>query len=317
MKVILSYPYSGCLYWWFAKERSPALSRRRTGHSYYDFLFGNVERHLDIALACALIYEDFVIPPADAISPGFGDLRHFTQTDLGIEVSEWDFLAEAHRVVEPVKESWQSDPLLTTLLGGKSDIEVSMELEYAVADVLLANEYDADVICSDGRRAVIRRLVELGIITASLEDKSVSHLVDSYTKVTGLTFGVDGVRRFIDLKWMAPLREYADSFRKTVENPSMRSTEDLYVEIAKAMESITLAEHIGGTFEATSQVMNMAGVVPGIGNVASLVSIGSSAGAVTARNRAKRARWVELSGAVLTARNRLALEDELRRRGLL
>ncbi len=317
MKVILSYPYSGCLYWWFAREHRPALKKRELGHSYYASLYGDVERYLDVALTCALIYDDFVIPAADATYPGLGDLRHFAPADLGIQVSEWDPLREAQRIIEPVRENWRSDPILSVLLSDMSEPEVDMELEYAVADVLLSSEYAAEVVCSDGRRAVVRRLAELGIIASAPEDKLRSELVDCYTRVTGLTFGVDGVRRFIDLKWMSPLRDYADRFRHAIESPDTRSTEDFYTAIARAMESIALAEHIHGTFEAASHTMCLVGLVPGIGNVASLASLGSSAAAAAARKRADDARWVELSGAIVKARSHIALKDELEKRGLL
>ena len=43
-------------------------------HPYYAALFGNVSAHIDVALACALIYEDIIIPAADAIAPGLGEL---------------------------------------------------------------------------------------------------------------------------------------------------------------------------------------------------------------------------------------------------
>ena len=322
MKVILSHPYCGPIYWWFEQERSSALSKKPK-HSYYASLFGDVDSHLDVALACALIYEDFVIPAADAVYPGLGELKHFCPADLGLEVSQWDPVHEARRLSESVCESWRSDPVLRPLLSGKTESEVGMELHYAVADVLLAAEYDAPVLCSDGRRAVVRRLIELGAVgahpdvaTTFSSEGSVSQLVDSYAKVAGLTFGVDGIRQFADLKWMSPLREYADGFQRVLNNPRTRSVDDLYEAIASALESKALAERVQGAFEATGHVMDLAGLVPGIGTVAGLAGLGTDAGASTARNRIEHVRWFELSEAVAGARRRLALEAELRARGL-
>jgi hypothetical protein len=322
MKVILSHPYCGPLYWWFDQERSYALPKT-PDHPYYAALFGDVDAPLDVALACALIYEDIVLPAADAVFPGMGDLQHIPAAELGLEVTSWDPLRDADQLSASVREEWRSDPALAQLLAGKSDTDVGLELHYAVADVLLAGEYNAPVLCSDGRRALVRRLIDLSVVQARPEvaaafasDKSLGQLVDSYAKVAGLTFDADSVRTFVNLKWMSPLREYADGFQRTLADPRTRSTDDLYEAIAKAMESEALAERVQGAFEATGHVMDVAGLIPGVGSVTGFVGLGTDAAAAAAESAARRVRWFELSGIVTCARSRLALEQELGLRGL-
>jgi hypothetical protein len=322
MKVILSHPYCGPIYWWFSRDRKYAFPKK-PGHSYYASLFGDVDKHLDIALACALIYEEFVLPAADAAYPGLGDLQHISPTDLGLEVSAWDAVHEARKLSDPIKDSWRSDMVLSQLLDKKSNAEVDMELHYAVADVLLAAEHRAPVLCSDGRRALVRRLIELGIVSPDpgvvagfSSEKSVGEMVDSYARVEGLTFGTDDMRQFADLKWALPLREYADGFQRVLNDPSTQSVDDLYKAIASALESKLLAERVRGAFAATSQVMDLGGLIPGVGTVMSALGLGSDAGAAIAQGRAGRVRWFELSQAVSGARQRSALEAELRSRGL-
>lgn len=321
MKVILSHPYVGPIYWWFDQERQYAHPKK-PGHPYYAALFGDVDRHLDVALACALIYEEFIVPAADAVHPGMGDMRHFSPADLGLEVSEWDPIHEAHRLSEHVRADWQADPVLAKLLAGKPESEVGLELHYAVADVLLAAAYNAPVLCSNGRRAVVRRLIELGVVPAHpgvaaafSSDKSVTEMVDSYAKVAGLTFGADSLSDFADLKWMSPLREYADGFQRALDEPSTRSTDDLYEAIAKALETEALAKRVQGAFDATGHVMDLVGLVPGIGTVTGLIGLGSNAAAHAAEKQAARVRWFELSDAVAGVRRRSALEAELDARG--
>ncbi len=321
-KAILSHPYSGSLYWWFSQER-PHPYPKNPGHPYYAALFGHVDRHLDVALACALLFEEFVIPAADASFPGLGDLQHFSPDDLGLEVSSWDVLDEARRLSRSVQEDWTSDPLLSSLFAGKDEWVATMELEYAVADVLLAAEHRAPVLCSDGRRAVVRRLIELGVVTARPQvaasfasQQSKSEIVDAYARVVGLTFGTDGMRQFADLKWMSPLREYAEGFRGALEHPGTQSAEDLYEAIAQAMESKALAERVQGAFEATGHAMTIAGLIPGLGTATAVADLGAGAGAAAAQRRVEQVRWFELSEAVAAARSRAALDAELARRGL-
>jgi hypothetical protein len=310
------------MYWWFSQERDVAQPKKPS-HSYYASLFGEVDQHLNVALACALIFEDFVIPAADAVWPGFGDLRHFSAADLGLEVSEWEPVHEARRLSAALSEDWRSDPVLAGLLARKSETEVQMELHYAVADVLLAAEYNAPVLCSDGRRAVVRRLLDLGVVAAQpgvlkafSSDRSVSEMVDSYANLVSLTFAPDGIRAFADLKWMSPLREYADGFQRILNDPRVRSVEDFYEAIAVALESKSLAESVQGTFKATGSVMDIAGLVPGVGTVAGLVGIGAAASAAAAQKQADRFRWVELGDVVASAHNLLAVEAKIRALGL-
>ncbi len=322
MKVIISYPYSGALYWWFGQEREFALPKTPQ-HSYYAALFGDVDRHLDVALTSALVYEEFLIPAADAAYPGLGNLQHHSPADLGLEVSEWDPIQIAQKLTIPLNEYWQEDPVLGQLLAGKDEVDVHMELMYAIADALLAAEHRVPVLCSDGRRATVQRLIELGVVPVEPEivdqfrrGNAAGQMVDSYAQVTGLTFGTDGIREFVDLKEASPLREYAQGFQRALASPGTASEHDFYEAIAVAMESKQVAEQVRGTFEATSRVMSVLGLIPGVGTVTGLADLGSDAAAATAQARADGLSWFELSQTVAGARNRAAIEAKLRALGI-
>lgn len=321
MKVILSYPYSGSLYWWFQKDRNHPLPKKPQ-HSYYAGLFGDVDKHLDVALTCALIYEEFVIPAADAVYPGFGDLSKFAAADLGLEVSEWDPIEAAQQMVGPVEGTWHEDPVLSALLRNRSDPR--MELLYAAVDVLLAREHRIPVLCSDDRRATVRRLLELGVVPSDPEIEaqfnspgSLGQIVQAYSQVTALTFGADGLREFLALKEMSPLREYAQNFQRAMTRTEAQTVDDFFLAIAEAMESQALATRVKGTFEGTGQVLSVLGLLPGIGTAAGLAGIGTTAGTAAAAERAEEVSWFELSSVVAGARSRRALETDLKARGML
>lgn len=322
MQVILSQPYVGPLYWWFDQERSLSLSKTPS-HEYYANLFGDVAANLDAALACALIYETFIIPPADAVHPGMGDLDHMAPSDLGLTVAPWDAMEDGRRVADQLGDGWRTDPVLSELLEGKSEWAAEMELQYAVTDALLAFEYDVPVLCSDGRRAVVRRLIDLGLIAVDQptadqfeEPSSTSSMVDSYTSVAGLTFGVDGVRDFMELKGVADLRKYADTFRRVLESPETTKLGDLYPAIAQAMERQAVATKVKGAFETAGKILDVGSLAPGVGSVPGALAIGADLAAAGAGRRAKKARWYELSWATASYRSRRDLERELGRRGL-
>src|SRR5580693_846833 len=73
MKIILSHPYSGAVHWWFGQLQrvggDQALKRPYSG--YYRTLYGSdIDNFIDIALACLVIFDEIVIPAADAAFPG-------------------------------------------------------------------------------------------------------------------------------------------------------------------------------------------------------------------------------------------------------
>lgn len=44
------------------RATSGGQQEKRPSHSYYRTLYGNVDRNLDIALACCVVFEEVVLP---------------------------------------------------------------------------------------------------------------------------------------------------------------------------------------------------------------------------------------------------------------
>ena len=168
----------------------------------------------------------------------------------------------------PLREGgWREDATLRELFATRPEHEIRLELHYAVADALLAADYDAPVLCSDGRRGVVQRLIALGIVPVDKRvasrfdsEKSLVDLVDAYTAISGLTFGVSSYRRFADLKDTPDLRQYGHAFQRALAKPSVKTADDLYETIAVAMSSKQLAHRIRGAFEATGHILDVAGL---------------------------------------------------------
>src|SRR4051812_34888885 len=75
VRAILSHPFSGAMYWWFTDlVGHPLASENPPTHPYYAALFATARRDIDVALACAVIFDDVILPAVDAPfpdTPGF------------------------------------------------------------------------------------------------------------------------------------------------------------------------------------------------------------------------------------------------------
>jgi hypothetical protein len=169
----------------------------------------------------------------------------------------------------------------------------------------------------------VRRLVDLGLVVVDqptadrFEAPSViSTMVEPYTSVAGLTFGVDGVRDFVELKAVEDLRRYADTFRQVLDAPETAKLGDLYPAIAQAMERQEVATKVKGAFEVAGKTLDVGSFVPGAGPMPAALAMGADLVVAGAGRRAKKARWYDLSWATAAYRSRRDLENELERRGL-
>ena len=211
MKVILSHPFSGAIYWWFASQISGGYghSSKRPGHPYYRTLYGNVDKHLDIALACAVVFDDIILPAADAVLRT-GDLPPEDRTkfpELNMRTSEWDLIHDAQDAVDPISYDLLADSVISSVLRKVPANMRSMALLYAAADILMISEYSVPIICAPGRQRIVRRLIELDVIdqprseTPALDTGSVlSSALERHTTVVGLTFGSDDAYSLASIK---------------------------------------------------------------------------------------------------------------------
>lgn len=109
-KIILAPPYSGTLYAYFNDCMSPYHHHTEMmGHPYYNKLFSvYTEQSKDIALTLSILYDEIIVPPADACFPKDG---------LGFSIS-WDkFLLYKQDRAESIKQ-YCNDSKLSLLLQG-------------------------------------------------------------------------------------------------------------------------------------------------------------------------------------------------------
>lgn len=325
VKIVLSHPYSGAVWWWFESMREGRDKEfRLPSHGYYRTLFGNPPEYIDVALAALVIFEDIIMPAADAWYPGSNYESPLLLPNIGIAIPEWGPLSTAQDTFRQREDSFLADPVIRSILARVPEGARRQAVVYAIVDIILAAQHQAPVFCSYGRRALIKRMVELTAEGAALSDRTTvnehpnfSADVADYVTTVGLTFRTEDVPSLARVKYQERIRTYADGFQKVLTSVPGASVEELYEKIAAAWTSSESNQAVSGSFAAASRSFAIIGLVPGAGLVFGPASLAADATAVALEHRSERQRWYELGPEISRYQSLGSLEDSLRRRRLL
>jgi hypothetical protein len=322
VKAILSHPFSGALYWWMDNQNPyhRGLRDKKPHHSYYRTLYGDVDRHLDTAIACAVVYEEVVLPPADAHMPGvIAGPSGKTYTIPELEIStDWELLREAQNAVEPHVNDLLIDGEVARILRTVPSRVRRQVIIDAANDIAMSSQLGLSVICSPGRRALMGRLLELGLAlgdTSNDAGEALAAQLSDYVNVIGLRFNSTTVESLAKVKWQEDVRSYASVFQEVIAGEG-GTLESLYEAISIAWLNSETATQVAGSFSAVSRVMNFAGLVPGVGTVTGVLGIAADGASALAQRRVEAHRWYELGPTIQKVESLQRLEariHELRR----
>lgn len=320
MRVILSHPYSGAIYWWFANQGDidPDQKSKKPRHGYYRTLYGDVDKNLDTALACAVVFDDIILPSADSFIPG-------DVSNLGMTGS-WEPITEAWKITSDLGSVLLEDEGIKKVLSKVPRNARNQAIWYAVADILLAQEHNAPIICAPGRRALVQRLVELGIGGLSpLASEALLRLgvnvssgLRDYVTIVGLDVISRDAESLGRIKWNSDIRNYATKFQSALFGLSEQAPiGDLYDAIGQAWESAEARRGLKGFFSATTRTLSVFGLIPAVGTVTGAAALASDAASSVAGRMEKKASWYELGPEMMRLERLDSLEAELKRRGYL
>lgn len=325
MKIILSHPYSGAVWWWFEIMRDGRSKEFSIpGHSYYRDLFGDPPAYLDIALASLVVFEDIVIPAADSWYPGSNYESPLLLPEIGIEVPDWGPISKAKELLGQRKDLLLGDPVIRSVLARVPKRSREQAVRYAIADLLLAHEHGAPVVCSNGRRALLDRITLLTRNSISPEPEkdqvpgaSIGPDVASYVIIVGLAFRAETIPSLARIKYQERIRGYAEGFQKVLTKSPEVTFEELYEKIAEAWTASESNQAISRSFTAASRSFSVVGLIPVAGTVTGVIGLGADIAAAALERRSERQRWYELGPEISRFETLVSLEDHLKERRLL
>ncbi len=326
MKIILSHPFSGAVYWWFMSQQDIVgedLKSKKPHHGYYRTIYGDVDENLDVGLACAVIFDEIILPAIDAPIPGAAMTDRMYQPDLAI-TADWEQVNQAQALVRPHERDLLNDTQIRAVLRSLPEGARPIALLYAAADVVLGVTHKAPIICAPGRMAIVARLLQLGIVPTSGFDinkfaagASLTHNVAEYAGVTGITFNSEDVVGLAGIKWNEAIRRYADGFQAWLSENKTPNEDSLWEAVAEARADSAVARGMSGYFKANSRALSLTSLLPAVGTITGALAIASDYAGEYQERKAARLDWHQLGPEIAAYRTRRAIDDELARRGLV
>jgi len=301
MKVIMSHPYSSALFWWFAHLERSSVANPDIKHPYYRALFRNSEKNLDLALTCAVVFEEFVIPAIDAPFPGSGFSGHGKVEGLGL-TAEWDPVMAATSLSRAYGPEILSDIEISALMEGVPESERSIELTYALSDAIFADRHAAPVISSPGRALLVSKLVELGFLDKEISRSNyetmsrlnagltASSELEYFNSLTGFSFKRDSIERISSVRNDEAIASYGKDFQQAL----IGDDNELMESAIKAFKASQRLQAVNSAFTMVGRTLSYASLVPVVGTAAGLGSIAADGAATFAKRKKKAASWFEL-----------------------
>lgn len=275
-KVVLGHPYHGAFYWLCSAEgwRKTALkSAPNETHPYYKTLYGRAPHGvLDELVSLCLLYDDIYLAPADCPLPDFqarSDGRKYENPELGL-ISDYGWEGDRQELDETVRD-------LTT------DLEVQHQLETippsartqvirtAVVQLKIREETGADLLAGPAHLRLWERISKLIGTSREVADREkLLRGLKAVYDTASLRFSIENLDDFIALRSAKSVREYAVSFRRTLDTlPSGPGGElSLFKAMAEAMNKSDIADRVRGGLSVGASLAGVVSLVPLVGTIA-------------------------------------------------
>jgi hypothetical protein len=300
-KIILSHPFSGSLYAFFADELG-AHHYTISDHPYYLTLYGKHYQDLtDLSLTLALLYKEIIIAPADNPLPDYDRWRTergYENEELGI-YSSWDYLRNEKGEIDYQVNRDESDSIINKILRKIPKHSWWQILSDARYELLLARLYRCPVLCYGGRRALIQRLAEIDAENGDINliaETSVQ-AINYYLEISGLIFHPRNIESLYILKKDKDLRSYADSFVSVMHGfKNEPNVKQQLLELAQeSMGKTSISSKVVGFFNAFANVLSLFGLIPVLGTATSIAGIASTSVSYGAKQFQEKHEWYQLT----------------------
>lgn len=305
------------------RTRSPDIRSKHPRNEYYKTFYGNVDKNLDIALACIVIFDEIILPAIDIPVPGATDSLLMDQPDLTI-TGDWNDVNHAQGLIRGHEHELLEDPVIRAVLRRTPQAAREWALIYAAADVVLATAYKAPIICAPGRMRIVARLMQLGAVPSTGFDIEsfatsatvVAENVIGYANVTCMTFNSEDIPTLAQIKWNEGIRRYAQGFQRWLYQNETPDEQHLWEAVAEAKTDAVVARGLSGYFKAASWALSLISLLPGVGTFTGALAIGGDVASVVQERKVDRIEWHQLGPEIERYRSQRKIDEELSRRGL-
>ena len=252
MKVLLSHPFSGALYAFFAEHaenrRRSHGTRTRTTAPYMAItscLPGPrahprpaLRGHRDRPGGCASTKgRQLVDEHAD-----------YDYRELGLH-TEWD--GDLSEELDDLAKSDVEDEVAKRVLHRVPESSRLQILRDCRHEIHLAQKHNCPIVCVGGRRLIIEQMIRKARASSTLYNPQAVVMAEQYVQLTGPIFDLPNVEAFADLKSNRELRTYAQAFLHAMSrlNDGPATRHGLLVAMREAISSAAVAKRAAGIFD--------------------------------------------------------------------
>lgn len=306
-EAILGHPFSGALYAYFADELQGSSSHTQSTSSYYKTLYGtNYEKYVELALNFLLLYRNAWITLADNPLPltPLSPEDRTSVPELGLSIGYYESTEEGDSYQQRRENLRRlaSDPRVATLLGRTLKIPKhawELILDSAVYEAILSAQKRVPLLCSRGRRVLIRYLVDIDRPSLHPLLPELHHVsfIESYRELTGLALRPRNLDDLIAIKFDPGVRKYGDSFLEIAHSETLVNPRATAFRVAQLIRESIETEAVEKRF---SGALNWIGKFSRIFNEPSLAVV-SGIGSRLADHNADQAGWYAFAGSIDSA----------------
>ncbi|HOY88065.1 MAG TPA: hypothetical protein PLP67_06810 [Methylotenera sp.] len=317
--VIPAYPYEGAFFWFISDE-----GVRQYNSDYYQTLFGPKRAEISVqAAALSCLFPEIILAPADTQLPDSRSCtvdRLYRHPDLRISMNwnenEWsDLNKEIARVAG-------QDPAVQKAVAALPHIGNNQDMQHhflcrLVLQNRLASATEATLVGNAAFQQISMLTAPwIGSVTGGAEvgvgQPTKLPISEQALNVVGLNFAPATLDSFGAIRTSDAITDYATSFREALASaasaPDME--QNLLQLMEEAMDTEDVAKQVAGGLSTAGSALGVLGFIPFVGSAASVMGLGTDAGARTAGKVAEKKSWY-LIGAKM---QEVAIRDLLKRR---
>lgn len=299
--VVPAYPYEGAIYWLLGEP----TTRHSQSHPYYATLYGlTPEQVLPKAGALAALFENIELASADHGLPErtrySGENGYFhPELRLSISHKEHEWTSEADSLAEFCFKTHLVDHLFRQHKFFSKDRFLQRHfLSRLLLQVRLAIRLNALLVGDAFFHAVYKTVSPfikqfIDDTPGQLPEGLTLELNEKTFAAIGLEFAPASFDSFIAIRASEQIASYAVSYRQALgmarEHQDFESA--LLDLMRSALDTEAIARHVTGAMQTTGSITNIVGLIPVVGTIASLGSIGADLVGRVAAAKALGQQW--------------------------
>ncbi|MEH5668141.1 hypothetical protein [Enterobacter cloacae] len=314
-KVILSFPYSGAVQEFFAKELAGNWFGKN--HDYYKTLWGNNSKEItSLSLTLFTLYDEVIFSPVDNPLPDSNSYwldEEYYHPDFGLRMPSRPSSIGLEYFEHQSYIDWVlTDPFIARVLTKVPKHAKIQILSQVVCDIELSLRYGAEIISSTGRRLIMKRLCQIDPQYHNVS-KNIVNFSDPVMHSAALIvpdFEISSIDLLHYIKQDKETRKYGDKVTSILKTNASQSKSYFYKLALESNLKNSKHQAVNRFTTLAGKVCSVLGFTPVVGPLFSAVALGL--GESERLTNLSNSSWIEFKPHLSVLKTRFEIENELK-----